>query len=233
METTNTKIELETKVPTLILTTLDILIRRHSSAQYSDQDLHRYQYLLEKRSDDICNWYENDNEALFYDGFIHEGCFLLACNNCLQKNILITTSNAQEDLDGRDFILKEGKSEKFFDVTIRAHEYARKLSYENKMPILLPIHNAEIGKTYAENFLGNPTKKDYQNYLKHVVRHNKRILDNKFLEKFELSILKKKNEKPETLFCKNNGSVSYFIRIHKTKYNKIMRILNTFESLTL
>ncbi len=233
METTNTKIELETKVPTLILTTLDILIRRHSSAQYSDQDLHRYQYLLEERSDDICNWYENDNEALFYDGFIHEGCFLLACNNCLQKNILITTSNAQEDLDGRDFILKEGKSEKFFDVTISAPEYARKLSYENKMPILLPIHNAEIGKTYAENFLGNPTKKTYQNYIKHVVTHNRKILDNEFLERFEICVLKKRKEKSETLSYKNNGSSSYFIKIHRIKYNKIMRILNTLERLTL
>lgn len=234
MEITNTEIEKEIKVPTLILTTLDILSKRHSSAQNSPHNLYRYQYLLEKKSSDICNWYTSNNENLFYDGFIHEGCFLLACSNCLQDDILISESNAQEDLQGTDFKLKEGKKpEKPLDVTISIPEYARKLSYKNLIPIILPIYNPEVGKSYPEIFLDNPTKETYQDYIKHIVFHNQRILGNRFPQKLEINVLKKKKEKEEALFYRNNGSTSYFVKIHKTKYNRIMRILNTLDKLTL
>jgi hypothetical protein len=228
----NPKIEApENETPALIVATLNNLNKRYISAQERSGRENKYQRNLYDESIKISQLYLNEDEDLFYNGFVNESCFFLACQYSLPDEWHASSSNAQQDLNGTDFIIHNGKRKYKFDVTISADSYARKLAGESAPAIILPIYSPTDKKTYTQLLLKEPSEENYKRYLEHIVFHNRRILNNDFSQRFDIEIIKKKNGKALTTIGEN-GSLLYHIKIQKAKYRKIKKILKILEQST-
>lgn len=192
---------------------------------------------MNDRNHEILNWRQN-KEELFYDGFMHEGCFLLACQECFGDDHFIINSNAKEDKQGIDFKLMSKKGYKgLVDVTISIDSFAQKLDPNSKsksIPILLPIHNPNTQKSYVELFLENPNLEEFQEYLEHIHSHNHRILSNGITNRLNIDIIKGKNGRKGSLNrTRQNGNSSYSIELEKKRYYQITNLLSNLKKFTL
>lgn len=228
---TNTK----SCVPTLIDTTLDIIKKRFHSAS-STTDSENYKDLMLEKAMEIWSWYPSE-EKLFYDGFMHEGCFLLAWNNCFGKDISISSSCADIDRKQGDFILGYNDSSTITDVTISWDFYAKKLGSSDNYsinPILLPIYKNSTNKTYVELFLEEPTKALCNEYFDHLIDINEKIINNRIPKKIEVKVIKKKGcEKSETISFRKNSHNCYSVIIHKNRFKRITELLSLMKKANL
>lgn len=221
-------------LPPLIDTALTILGTKYSSADTETSKSLRYREIMFERASEIWSWYPN-NSQLYFDGFMHEGCFLWAFKNCLQTEFNISHTEEKDDIGGIDFKLElEDKAHKIHkvDVTVSPRSYAEKLGLRcyKSSPILLPVYVNESRNTYVNKFLKSPTQEASQEYINHIVEYNRDILHNKVGEKFKINIVKKKgNEQAKAVHFANNSSYLHSIYIHKARYKRILKLLDLLE----
>jgi hypothetical protein len=223
--------EEQNNLPPLIITTLNTLDKRYISASKQSARDSNYQKILYDESINISQLYLNEDERLFYNGYINESCFFLACKHSFQNGWSVSKSNARQDLNGTDFMLYNHRKKYELDVTISSNSYARRLVNKKVLSLILPIYSPKDAKTYTQLFLENPTEEDYKKYLEHLIFHNRRILNNEFPRRFDVQRVKKKSEKPLTT-ARCNGSLQYHIKIQETKYRKLKEILYIIEQST-
>lgn len=218
----------------LIETSLQILNFRLSTIDPDNNDIKIHGYERKIRQKIRILETKTPEEILHRSlGILNEALFYTACQENLPFDIRI--SNAQEDLDGIDFIL-ESEKRKGIDVTASKEQYPEKISTKTTI-ILSNMH-------YIDDILINNKGVDTKEYLLDVFNTNMEILNNRYSEYLIQKQVKKKGKKyfvtpvfskykNIAIHTKEHSRRTSKIFLTEEQYNKTIDVISMLKNFTI